>query len=55
MYKIAHAFTNARQVSVQKAAYLCLPEPWLRKLSPSVLYVNTNIPSKRVKMLKLEK
>ena len=24
MYKIAHAFTNARQVSVQEAAYVCL-------------------------------
>ena len=55
MYKIAHAFTNARQVSVQEAAYLCLPELWLKKLPPSVLYVNTNIPSKRVRMLKLEK
>ena len=26
MYKIAHAFTNARQLSVQEAGYLCLPE-----------------------------
>ena len=55
MYKIAHAFANARQVSVQEAAYLCLPELWLRKLLPSVLFINTNTPSKRVRMLKLKK
>ena len=55
IYKIVHAFTNIRQVSVQEAPYLCLPELWLRKLSPSVLYVNTNIPSKRVRMLKFLK
>ena len=55
MYKIGHAFTNARQVSVQEEAYLCLPEIRLRKLSSSVLYVKTNIPSKSVRMLKLEK
>ena len=55
MYKIAHAFTSACQVPVQEAAYLCLPELWLRKLSASALYVNTNIPFKRVRMLKSEK
>lgn len=44
MYKTAHAFTNARQLSVQEAGYLCLPELWIKKLSPSVLYVNINIP-----------
>ena len=47
-------------MSVQEARYLCLSELWLRKLSPSVLspfllYLNTNIPSKRVEILKPEK
>ena len=55
MFKISHALTNTRQVTVQEAVYLCLPELWLRKLSPSVLYVNTNIPSKTVRMIKREK
>ena len=55
IYKIAHVFTNTHQVSFQEAAYLCLPELWLRKMSPSVLYVNTNISSKRIRMLKSER
>ena len=55
MNKITHALANAHQVLVQEAAYLCLPELWLSKLSPSVLYVNTNTPSKRVRMIKSEK
>ena len=36
MYKIVHVFKNACQVSVQESASFCLPELWLRKLSPSV-------------------
>ena len=55
MYKIVRAFSNACQVSVQEAAYVCLPKLWLNKLSPSVLYVKTNLPSRRVRMLQSEK
>ena len=54
-YKIAHAFANTGQDSVQEVTHLCLPELWLKTLSPSVLYVNINTPSKRLRMLKLEK
>ena len=47
-------------MSVQEARHLCLSELWLRKLSPSILspfllYLNTNITSKRVGTLKPEK
>ena len=57
-------FTNYNyliyKLAVQQARHLCLSELWLRKLSPSVLspfllYLNTNIPSKRVGILKPEK
>ena len=55
MYKIAHVFTNAHQVSVPEAAYLCLSELCLTKFSASVLYVSINMASERVSMLKSEK
>jgi len=33
MKSIARAYTTKREVSVQEAAYLVLPELWLRKIS----------------------
>lgn len=54
MYKIAYTFANQRQTSVQEAAFLCIPELWLRKFFLSILYFNTNTPLETLRMLKSE-
>ena len=54
MYKIASAFANSRQLSVQEAVYHCLPELWLRKCFPKVLFVNSNLPVDRIRIFKSE-
>ena len=60
IYTLAYAVLTMGQVSVQEVTFSCVSELWLRKLSPSVLspivlYFNTNIPSKKVGILKPEK
>lgn len=52
MYKISSAFSTLRQVSLQEAVYYSLPELWLRKCFPKVIYLNSNIPSERIRMCK---
>ena len=52
MRKIAHSFISSRQLSVQEAAYNVLPELWLRKCSPGICFINTNLPKNRVRMIK---
>ena len=37
--------------SLQEAVYQVLPELWLRKVFPGVLYANSNISEKRVRMM----
>lgn len=54
MYKIVSAFSCSRQVSVQEAAYLSLPELWLRKCFPKTVYVNSGLPSDRIRIYKSE-
>ena len=49
MYKLAYAFANVQEESVQEAAYLCL-SLWLRKLFSSFLYLYTNSPNPRVRI-----
>ena len=39
------------ECSIQEAVYQVMPELWLRKVFPGVLYVNSNIPEKRVRMM----
>ena len=43
-----------RQLSVQEAVYLCLPELWLRKCFPKTTFLNSNLPNERVRMCKSE-
>ena len=43
MYKLACSFICSRQLSVQEAVYFCLPELWLRKCCPAILFINTNL------------
>ena len=42
---------SKRECSIQEAVYQVMPELWLRKVFPGVLYVNSNIPEKRVRMM----
>ena len=51
MYKLAYAFANVQEESVQEAAYLCLSSLWLRKLFSSFLYLYTNSPNPRVRII----
>ena len=46
--KIAYSFISSRQLSVQEAVYNALPELWLRKCSPGISFINTNLPNNRI-------
>ena len=52
MCAVAHAYASNREFSVQEALCHGLPELWLRKIFPGVIYANTNLPEKRSKMLR---
>jgi len=54
MCKIAQAYTDNRECSVQEAVYQLMPELWLRKGYPQVMFVNTNLPENRFHMFKSE-
>ena len=45
--QIVHAFLRISS----KAVYQVMPELWLRKVFPGVLYANSNIPEKRVRIM----
>ena len=55
MKSVAHAHVSKRECSLQEAVYQVMPELWLRKVFPGVLYVNSNIPEKRVRMMSSKK
>ena len=55
MKKLVYSFICSRTMSVQEAVYLCLPELWLRKCQPGVMFLNTNLPHERIRLLKTEK
>ena len=55
MKKLAVAFLSHRQCSLQEAVYQLMPELWLRKTFPSVIFVNTNFPEKRYRVCKSQK
>ena len=52
MKKIAYSFISSRQVSVQEAVYNVLPELWFRKCSQGISFINTNLPSNRIRIIK---
>ena len=54
MKKIAYSFISSRQLSVQVAVYNVLPELWLRKCSPGISFINTNLPNNRIRMIKFK-
>ena len=52
--KIGAAFLSTREVSAQECVYRSMPELWLRKIFPKTVFVNTNVPSKRIHVAKSE-
>ena len=55
MKKLAYSFICVRQMSVQEAVYLCLPELRLRTCQPSVMFLSINLSHERISILKIEK
>ena len=50
MRSIAHAYATKQECSVQEAVYNIMPELWLRKVFPGVLFANNNVPEERYRM-----
>ena len=50
MRKIARAYLTKRECSVQEAVYHIMPELWLRKCNPRVIFANSNLPADRYKV-----
>ena len=55
MKKLTCSFICSRQMSVRETVCLCLPELWLRKCQPGVVFLNTNLPHERIRLLNTEK
>ena len=47
MKAIARTYATKRECSVQEAVYLVMPELWLRKIFPKVIFLNRNLPDKQ--------
>ena len=54
MQKVAQAYSDNRECSVQEAVYQLMSELWLRKGYPQVSFVNTNLPEDCFHMFKSE-
>ena len=52
MLKIAKAYSSSRECSVQEAVYHTMPELWLSKTLPKVIFVNSNFPENRFRICK---
>ena len=52
MKAISQAYAFNRECSVQEDGYHSLPEFWLRKVFPGVIYANTNIQENRFRILR---
>ena len=55
MKKNDKAYLNSRECSVQEAVYHILPELKLRRIFPTVYFVNRHLPEERVQVLLSEK
>ena len=49
---IGAPFLSTREVSSQECVYRCMPELWLRKIFPKTVFVNADLPDKRVRVTK---
>ena len=47
MKAIARAYATKRECSVQEALHLVMPELWLRKIFPKLVFLNRNLPDKQ--------
>ena len=54
MVQIAKAYSSKRECSVQEAVYHVMPELWLRKTFPRVIFANSNLPENRFCICKTE-
>ena len=54
MKAIAKAYTTKRECSVQEAVYHIMPELWLRKTFPGVIFANSNLPEDRYRICRNE-
>ena len=52
--KVGAAFLSCREVSAQESVYRCMPELWLRKTFPGVVFVNTGLPQERLQVAKCQ-
>ena len=52
MRAIPKAYSKKTECSVQEAVYLLMPEFWLRKTFPKVIFLNSNVPEKRYSMFR---
>ena len=51
----AHPISSNQEYSVQETVHHCLSKSWLLQIFPVVIYVNTNIPEKRFRVLHSQK
>ena len=54
MIQIARAYSSKRECSVQEAVYHVMPELWLRKTFPRIIFANSNLPENRYRICKSE-
>ena len=54
MKSVAKAYRTHREISVQEAVTIALPELWLRKTCPVVVLANSNLPKKRCRICRSE-
>ena len=50
MKSVARAYRTHREMSVQIGVTIALPELWLRKTCPTVVFANSNLPEKRYRI-----
>ena len=51
MKSVAHAYVSKRECSLQEVVYQVMPKLWFKKVFPGVLYANSSISKKRVRMM----
>ena len=51
MKSVAHAYVSKRECSLQEMVYQVMPKLWFKKVFPGVLYANSSISKKRVRMM----
>ena len=52
MRAVAKTYSKKRECSVQETVYLLMPELWLRKTFPKVIFLNSNVPEKCYRMFR---